>query len=89
MIKTVINRIFFREPESATERVVNIVWTLEDKTLEGFCTNSVFRVINPKHEIEMLKGESKYIIEKVAADATPLCCPLDRFSHEYGCYSAI
>jgi hypothetical protein len=83
------NRIFFRISKPHTERVVNIIWTLEDKTLEGFCTNSVFRVINPKHELEMLEGESEYIIEKVAADATPLCCPIDRFSHEHGCYSAV
>lgn len=89
MIKAIINRIFGTISEPAIERVVNIIWTLEDKTLEGFCTNSVFRVINAKHEIELLEGESEYIVEKVAADATPLCCPIDRFSHEHGCYSAI
>ena len=89
MIKAILNKIFGTISEPKTERVVNIIWTLEDKTLEGFCTNSVFRVINHNHEVEMLQGESEYIIEKVAADATPLCCPLDKFSHEYGCYSAI
>jgi len=89
MIKTIINRIFGTISELAIERVVNIISTLEDKTLEGFCTNSVFRVINPDHELEMLEGESEYIIEIVAADATSLCCPIDRFSHEYGCYSAV
>jgi hypothetical protein len=64
MIKTIIIRIFGTISEPATERVVNIIWTLEDKTLEGFCTNSVFRVVNPKHEIEMLEGESEYISRK-------------------------
>jgi hypothetical protein len=41
--------------ESNTERVVNIIRPLEDKSLEGFETNGVFRVINRQHELELIK----------------------------------
>lgn len=71
-----------------TERVVNIVRALEDKSLEGFETNSVFRVINHKHELELIKINKGYCIEVVAALTTPFSCPLNKFRHEHGCYSA-
>ena len=57
--------------EPNTERVVNIIRPLEDKSLEGFETNGVFRVINRQHELELLKINKGYCIEVVAAVATP------------------
>ncbi|MHC5779771.1 hypothetical protein [Nostoc sp.] len=79
-------KILFTQPK--TERVVNIVKALEDKTLEGFETNSVFRVINRQHELELIKINKGYCIEVVAAISTPFTCPLNKFRHEHGCYSA-
>lgn len=74
--------------EPNTERVVNIIRPLEDKSLEGFETNSVFRVINHKHELELIQINKGYCIEVVAAVATPFSCNLNKFHHEHGCYSA-
>lgn len=92
MIKTLIQRIFRLTVELTedpkTETVVNIVWTKEEWWREGFDTNSVFRTINREHELELLRDDSKFVIETAAADASPLTCPLDKFSHQHGCYSA-
>jgi len=92
MISTIIKRLFTQSSpatiEPKTERVVNIIRPLEDKSLEGFETNGVFRVIDRQHELELIKINKGYCIEVVAAVATPFTCPLNKFRHEHGCYSA-
>lgn len=88
MLRNIIE-FLFRKPTKRlkTERVVNIVWTREEWWREGFDTASVFRVIDVEHE-RSLTEPSEFIIEAIAVDATPLCCPLNKFLHEHGCYSA-
>jgi|GEM_PF-2461226 len=76
--------------DTLDERVGTIVWVLSSPAEEGFCTNSCFRIINEQHEQDFLKMmPDEYIIGVCVADATALCCPLDRFSHEHGCYSVV
>jgi hypothetical protein len=69
-----------------TERVVNIVWRLEPGEKEGYATNTVIRVFDYWHECLLM--EKSCAIQTVAVIASPLTCPLDRLSHEHGCYSA-
>ena len=69
-----------------TERVVNIVWQLHDKSEEGFCTNSVFRTINYWHEKTLLKSAS-CAIEISVGQASPLTCDINRMTHEHTCIS--
>lgn len=77
----------------STERVVNIVWELEDESLEGFNTNQVFRAVDEEHESILLGTDSRFVIESTAVDATPFSCRFsnssdDQFHHKHGCYSA-
>lgn len=88
MILSFLKKLFGTKVDPKTERVVNIVWKKEEWWREGFDTNSVFRVINHKHELDLLRDDSEFIIETCAAVATPLTCPLNKFHHEHGCYSA-
>lgn len=88
MLKNIISFLFRKPTElPTTERVVNIVWTKEEWWREGFDTASVFRVIDAEHE-QFLTRESEFIIEAIGVEATPLTCPLNKFLHEHGCYSA-
>lgn len=86
--KKILTRLSQPKTEPNTERVINIIRALEDKSLEAFDTNSVFRVINHKHELELIKINKGHCIEVVGAIATPLTCPLNKFRHQHGCYSA-
>lgn len=70
-----------------TERVINIVWELTDPELEGYETNSVFRVKDYWLE-RILSEPASCAIEISVAQASPLTCPLDKINYEHGCYSA-
>ncbi|MBW4597695.1 MAG: hypothetical protein KME46_33525 [Brasilonema angustatum HA4187-MV1] len=69
-----------------TERVVNIVWRLDDPDETGYSTNSVFRANDYRHERDLLSKNTS-TIETSAAIASPLTCQLDRMSYEHGCYT--
>jgi len=94
MLRRFINWLFPSFPpasiETLDERVATIVWVLSSPEDAGFCTNSCFRIINDEHERDFLAMKpDELIIEVCTAPATALCCPLDRFSHEHGCYSVV
>lgn len=92
MINTIMKRFFGKRVDpiidEKTERVVNIVWTKEEWWREGYDTNSIFRVINREHELDLLRDDSEFIIETCAAVASPLTCSLNERFHRHGCYSA-
>ncbi len=92
MILTFLKKLFSAKVtpiiDEKTERVFNIIYPLEDKSLEGYLTNSVFRIKNHQHELDLIQINEGYCIEAVTAIATPLTCPLNKFHHEHGCYSA-
>lgn len=87
LIRKLFRKIIDPVADEKTERVVNIVWTKEEWWREGYDTNSVFRVIDLKHELFLLRN-SEFVIEAVAAVATPLTCSLNKSLHKHGCYSA-
>ena len=62
------------------------MWTKEEEWRQGYDTNSIFRVIDYEHELFLMR-KSQFVIEAIAVIATPLTCPLNKFSHKHGCYS--
>jgi hypothetical protein len=93
MLRRFIDWLFPTAPvvsDTLDERVGTIVWVLTSREDEGYCTNSCFRIISDEHEQDFLSMmPDEYIISVCTASATALCCPIDRMSHEYGCYTVV